>query len=141
MDLMFLQNLINNSLTPLAKQMTISYIIAVVITGLVVVFSGLIILILFVWAFGKVFTKNKVQPQPQKTTVIPVIPNPQPTPNILNKNQEDDDEIIAVIAAAVAAMGASDGKTYKLKSVRAVKTNPSRSAWAFAGIQNDTNPF
>ena len=48
---------------------------------------------------------------------------------------------LAVISAAVAAMGASDGKTYKLRSVRTVKNKPSRSAWSLAGIQNDTNPF
>ena len=53
----------------------------------------------------------------------------------------DDDEIIAVIAAAVAAMGKADGKTYRIKSVRADKNRSSRSTWSLAGLQNNTNPF
>lgn len=139
MDLMFLKNIVSNSLTPAAEDMTLSYVTAVVITGLTVVFLGLVILILFVWAFGKIFSMKKKtsSPEPQKTVAKPVVA-PKP---VVAENNTDDDEIIAVISAAVAAMGEAEGKTYKLKSVRAVKNKPSRSAWSLAGIQNDTNPF
>lgn len=135
MNLMTLKNFIGNALIPVVQEMTTSYIAAVVITGLTVVFIGLIILILFVWAFGKFFTKNKKisEPVSQEIPVTTITPIPE--------TDENEDEIIAVISAAVAAMGKSEGKNYRLKSVRPVKNKPSRSAWSIAGIQNDTNPF
>lgn len=129
------------SLFLMAEKLELSYVIAVVITGLSVVFLGLIILILFVWAFGKIFTaveKNSSKKKPQQVTeeekFVPIRP-------ISPKSSNNQDEIVAVIAAAVAAMGQADGKTYRVKSVRAVKNRPTRSAWALAGIQNETTPF
>lgn len=59
MDLMTTCSLIGKTLTPMAEDMTLSYVTAVVITGLTVVFLGLIILILFVWAFGKIFSRKR----------------------------------------------------------------------------------
>lgn len=138
MDLM---NLFSKTLIPAAEEMTLSYVTAVVITGLTVVFLGLVILILFVWAFGKIFTRKNAKPAQPKPAAAPT---PKPAaPAAAPKPVADDnqDEVIAVIAAAVAAMGASEGKTYKLRSVKAVKNKPSRSAWSMAGIQNDTTPF
>ena len=70
MDLMTTCSLIGKTLTPMAEDMTLSYVTAVVITGLTVVFLGLIILILFVWAFGKIFSRKKkpaVQEKPVET--------------------------------------------------------------------------
>lgn len=138
MDLMTTCSLIGKTLTPMAKDMTLSYVTAVVITGLTVVFLGLIILILFVWAFGKFFTRKKKTAAQEKPAVTA---KPAVTPVTKPHTDDNQEEIIAVISAAVAAIGASDGKNYKLKSVRAVKNKPSRSAWSLAGIQNDTNPF
>lgn len=118
MDLMTTCSLIGKTLTPMAEDMTLSYVTAVVITGLTVVFLGLIILILFVWAFGKIFSRKKkpaVQEKPVETA------KPAAAPVSIPKTDDNQDEIIAVISAAVAAMGASDGKTYKLRSVRTVK--------------------
>lgn len=119
-----------------------NYVWAVVITGLVVVFLGLVILIAFVWLMGKFFSmgsdKKKItaeQPKP----IVPV--KTVPVKAAVNTNTADDDEVIAVIAAAVAAMGQADGKVYKVKSVRAVKNRASRSAWAMAGLQQNTAPF
>lgn len=141
MDLMNLNSFLGKTLIPAAEDMSLSYVTAVVITGLTVVFLGLIILILFVWAFGKFFTAKKTapaQPQIDDTPKRPVFSKPVAAKPSAQENQ---DEVIAVIAAAVAAMGASEGKTYKLKSVKAVKNKPSRSAWAMTGIQSDTTPF
>ena len=47
--------------------------------------------------------------------------------------------MVAVIAAAIAAMGAASGKRLALRSVRTAKG--SRSAWASAGIADNTRPF
>lgn len=127
------------ALYSMAEKLEISYVTAVVITGLSVVFLGLVILILFVWAFGKIFTaKNKSiskdAPEQKTAKSAPVV-----APVTVSNDSED--EIIAVISAAVAAMGNADGKNYRVKSVKAVKNRPSRSAWSLAGIQNDTMPF
>ncbi len=139
MDLMTLNSLISKMMLPMAKSMTTSYIIAVVITGLTVVFLGLVILIFFVWCFGKIFTRKKIPPVKSD-----VESKPKSVPaSVVKQNVQDsnEDEVIAVISAAIAAIGAAEGKTYKLKSVKAVKNKPTRSAWAMAGIQSDTNPF
>lgn len=127
------------ALYSMAEKLEISYVTAVVITGLSVVFLGLVILILFVWAFGKIFTaKNKPVSKeiPEQKTA-----KPAPVAAPVNVPNDSEDEIIAVISAAVASMGQADGKNYRVKSVKAVKNRPSRSAWSLAGIQNDTMPF
>ena len=48
------------------------------------------------------------------------------------------DEVVAVISAAVATMYGSSGKA-KIKSIK--KSNSGRSAWANAGILDNTRPF
>ncbi len=118
---------------------------AIVLIGLAVVFAALVILIAFVWVMGKFFSsktdKKKISattavssPQPQKAA-------PSKKTNAANIATNNDDEVIAVISAAIAAMGQADGKIYKLKSVRAVNKNVQRPAWAIAGLQNNTTPF
>lgn len=122
------------ALYSMAEKLEISYVTAVVITGLSVVFLGLVILILFVWAFGKIFTSRN-KPTPNEKVPAPKVTAP------VNVSNDSEDEIIAVISAAVASMGQADGKNYRVKSVKAVKNRPSRSAWSLAGVQNDTMPF
>lgn len=119
---------------------------AVVFTGLSVVFLALVILIAFVWIMGKIFTIGKNKKKPPVNTVKQV-PVKSASVQKANKPQKsnavntDDDEVIAVIAAAVAAMGQADGKTYKIRSVKATQRNAQRSAWSMAGLQNNTSPF
>lgn len=48
------------------------------------------------------------------------------------------DEIVAVIAAAVASM-APEGKQYRVKSVSRVRSQ--RPVWAAAGLAENTRPF
>lgn len=130
------------TLYSMAEKLGISYVTAVVITGLSVVFLALILLIIFVWAFGKIFTaksnkKSAPKDAPKQPQAKPVsAPAAAPA-----QAENEQDENIAVISAAVAAIGQAEGKTYKVKSVRAVRNKPSRSVWSLAGIQNDTNPF
>ena len=117
---------------------------SVVITGIVVVFIGLILLILFVSIYGKIFELienkkakknneklNSVNPAPvkvaEKPTSAPVV--------------EDgiDEEVVAVITAAIATMSVKSGKKMVLKSIK--NTKPARPAWANAGIVENTRPF
>lgn len=121
---------------------------AVVITGLVVVFLALVLLIGFVTLFGMIFGNmgkksndkkngNKTtdnSPKPAVTNVVKETPAPV---------QSEDDNIIAVISAAVAMLAAKDGKNYAVKSIkRAVsKTRSTRSVWGAAGQCENTRPF
>lgn len=121
-----------------------SYVWAVVITGLSVVFLGLVILILFVWLMGKSFTAIENRGKAPASSEIKNV-EPQkiivPAKGAVKPSTENNDEIIAVISAAVAAMGEADSKKYKLRSVKAAKNKSARSPWAVAGLQSDTTPF
>lgn len=120
---------------------------AVVITGLVVVFIALVLLIIFVTLFGKLFsTLEKSKKNNQTILEKPVVPNLTKTivpESVTVAEDEDDDEIIAVISAAVAMMSAADGKQYAVKSIkRSVnQRRQSGSAWGMAGQRENTRPF
>ena len=135
--------------------MEMSYVFAVVITGLVVVFLGLVLLIAFITAIGAIFKKLE---QNKKPAVKADIPATKPLPRAQNiaavskpapvsasvpaSANEDDDEIIAVISAAVAMMSASEGKNYRIRSVRAASSRGSAgNAWASAALREATRPF
>ena len=119
-------------------------IVSVVITGLVVVFLVLVLLVWFVQGFGKTFTNNKNK---TNTTTKNVTPPVKTSSNLISdslpKNSDNNDEIVAVISAVIANMSAQDGKNYQITSVKP-HINPlrkSRSAWAAEGLRQNTNPF
>lgn len=117
---------------------------SVVITGIVVVFIGLILLILFVSIYGKIFetiANRKSNKSKQKIDSVNPAPNkvaetPKSAPVV-----EDgvDEEVVAVITAAIAAMSDKSGKKMVLKSIK--NSKPARPAWANAGIVENTRPF
>ncbi|MBP0961131.1 MAG: OadG family protein [Oscillospiraceae bacterium] len=121
---------------------------AVVITGLVVVFLALVLLIVFVQIFGKIF--SGIANKEKKGSKPDVIPVPQVTvpENVTRSVPEpeisgDNDEVIAVISAAVAMMAARDGKKYAVRSINRTE-NRRRSAgsvWGAAGQRENTLPF
>lgn len=110
------------------------------VTGLVVVFLILILLVIVLWALGKVMNiKRKPKEaapkaEPQKSEAAPA------QAVIEDEFEEDDSEIIAVIAAAVAAYGESEGKQYRVASVKR-KEKAVRSNWSAAGVAENTRPF
>lgn len=118
---------------------------SVVITGLVVVFIGLILLIFFVFLYGRIFEaiNNKKSEKSKK-----ILENKVSAASNQKNNQSEpipiiengiDEEVIAVITAAIMAMSAKSGKKLALKSVKHAK--PSRPVWANAGIAENTRPF
>lgn len=123
-------------------QMELSYVFAVVITGLVVVFLGLVLLIAFITAIGAIFkkidAKKKAQSEAKPADTPKAVSASAPVPAA---SGTDDDEVIAVISAAVAMMSAADGTTYRVKSVRAAKNGSSGNAWASAALREATRPF
>ena len=130
----------------MGMQMEMSYVIAVVITGLVVVFLGLVLLIAFISIIGAIFKKlNQKGTAPAKANA-PAAARPVPKivsqPVAVAASDTDNDEIIAVISAAVAMMSAAEGKNYRVRSVRAVSSKATvGNAWALAGLRESTDPF
>lgn len=127
----------------MGMQMNLSYVFAVVITGLVVVFLGLVLLIAFISLIGWLF---KTMDKNKKAAKAADAPAPKSAPAAVSPAQTvqsaDDDEVIAVISAAVAMMSAADGTSYRIKSVKAASNGvPARNAWASAGLRESTNPF
>lgn len=117
---------------------------ATLVTGLVVVFLILILLVIVLWALGKIMNikpkpKKSAQDEAPKASVPAPAPVPMPVPEVIEED-EDDDEIIAVIAAAIAAYGESEGKQYRIASVKR-KEKAVRSSWGAAGIVENTRPF
>ncbi len=126
--------------------MNVEYVASVVITGITVVFIGLILLVIILFIFG-LFSKVKTKRLNRKTeasqietknigtekTVKEISPAAPVSEDVI------EEEIIAVIAAAVAEMGAKSGKRLAVKSIKASK--PQRTAWATAGLIDNTRPF
>ena len=132
-------------------EMTPRFIAAMTLTGLAVVFLGLLILIVYLLLSGKIFvaignrgkSAKKSEAKPAASAPAPkpaakaTVPKAAPSAPV-----EDEDEIAAVIAAVIAAMSAVDGKNYAVRSVKPVRRAVSgRSAWSQAGMSDVTAPF
>lgn len=122
----------------------VSISLTTLLTGFVVVFAVLVLLIIIISIYGKIVytaqnkTKEKkkveVKPVPVKdNTVAPVKPKAAPANGI-------SDEIVAVIAAAVdSTFGVGKAKITGIKKSR--NAGGGRSAWGQAGVMNNTKPF
>lgn len=116
-----------------------------VVTGIVIVFLILAILIFFLWAMGKIFQsvdKSKAKKAEQKAAVSAApAPESKPAPaEVYEEIEEDDDEIIAVISAAIAAYGEAEGKQYRISSVKK-REKSQRTGWSAAGIADNMRGF
>lgn len=118
----------------------------VILTGFVVVFVVLFLLIFIINIYGAIIQKatqggkkkkekisepEKKAPVVTKAANVPAAPAPSVQDGI-------SDEVVAVISAAVASVSDSSSKT-RIKSIK--KSDGSRSAWANAGILDNTRPF
>lgn len=127
-------------------------IIGVTIAGLGIVFAGLILLVLVIWLFGKIFDSINQSKKAKEAAAAaksapkasapkaPAKPAPAPAPAV---PAEDEDEVIAVISAVIAAMSAADGTVYKVRSVKPAGSNSlgGRTAWAMDGRRQNVMPF
>lgn len=116
--------------------MDLGYVVTVVITGLFIVFLALALLIGFVTLLGKAFNIKKKPTNSNNSGSNSKTVTDNSAPSIENGVS---DEVVAVIAAAIAAMSA-DGKSYAIRSIKKSR-NGTRPVWATAGIQENTRPF
>ena len=115
---------------------SINVSLQILITGFLVVFSMLLLLIGIIKLYGfivySVQNKNKKKEEKELVDTTPVeINNEEITP------ESSDDEIIAVISAAVYSMYGS--KNVRVKSIK--KSSGKKNAWRNAGVINNTSPF
>lgn len=118
----------------------------VILTGFVVVFAMLFLLIVIIKIYSTIVSKaqgagdktrkkEKVSGQPIKPPTAE-----QPTAAKIFAPASDDEipgEVIAVIAAAVDSVYGSSGKA----RIKSIKKSGGRSAWANAGVIENTRSF
>ena len=110
-------------------------------TGILIVFAALVVLIFIIWLFGKAFSGVKKSEKKTEKKAAPVKAAPAAASVVLPAATQSNDDIIAVIAAAVAVYGESQGKKYAVRSVRRSANTGGRSAWAAAGIAENVRSF
>lgn len=116
-----------------------SYVGAVVVSGLGIVFLALILLIIAVSVMGRIFQAKKAP----KKEEIPVQNAPAPVQAQTVESSSvcyDDEEIIAVISAAVAAMSAAGGKQLRIHSIKRRGASDG-NAWARAARSENAGTF
>ncbi len=114
----------------------------VTVTGLVLVFGMLLLLVLILMIFGCVSvalskSKEKKAAKAKADTFADMLANSVEEP--IKEAEEDNNEIVAVISAAVYAL--YSGKKVKpvIKSIKSASSR--RSVWAKAGIFDNTRAF
>ena len=117
----------------------------VTLSGLIIVFSMLVLLVMLIAVFGVIMVKLTGKPKTNKYEKPVTAPKKAPKPEKISKpvsvekSNDDDGEIIAVISAAVAIMYEGTGIKPVIRSVRPAVA--SRNAWKMAGIANNTRSF
>ena len=118
----------------------------ITVTGILVVFFILAILIFIFWLMGTIFKsidnnkKNKAEAAKKAAAATAPAPAPAPVVEEAVSEPDSDEEIMAVISAAVAAYAAEEGTAYTIRNVKR-RDNRTRSAWSLAGIGENTRPF
>ncbi len=117
----------------------------VILTGFVVVFAVLILLILIISVYGTIVynvqnkdKKKKEEKQKAETAKAEVVKTETVSPAPIADSDGIPQEVVAVISAAVATTFGSSEKV-RIKSIK--KSSSGRSAWANAGVLNNTRPF
>ena len=115
------------------------------LTGILVVFLILAILIFFFWLMGVIFkaidkskAEKKASDEAAKVDVPVAVAEAAPAPEAAA--EDNDEELIAVITAAIAAY--EESGDFTIKSVRKRGENPqARSAWSMAGLNGSMRQF
>ena len=115
----------------------------VTVCGIVIVFAMLVLLVIVIKLFGMIYSSIASKSEKSKNESSSVAADSQKKnviePNLAVNQEATDDEIIAVIAAAVDAMYEGTGIKPTVKAVRSL--GAVRSVWAHTGIINNTRAF
>ena len=132
-----------STISPDQKDLGAGTVASVVITGIVVVFIGLILLVSI---YGKIFdvingrAARKAEEAKKAAEAAKAVAKPEPIKAAAPVVEDGiEEETVAVIMAAISAMSSAEGKKLVLKSVKTAK--PQRPAWSTAGIIDNTRPF
>ena len=129
-----------STISPDQKDLGAGTVASVVITGIVVVFIGLVLLILLVSIYGKIFDVINGRAARKAAEAAKAVAKPEPIKAAAPVVEDGiEEETVAVIMAAISAMSSAEGKKLVLKSVKTAK--PQRPAWSTAGIIDNTRPF
>ena len=108
----------------------------VALCGVVIVFLMLVLLVVVIMLFGKVMHIAK------NTTDSPKIEvNPAPVVNNANIDDNTDEDVIAVIAAAVGYLYSGTDVKPVIRAIKRSDSKSLRTAWANAGIAQNTRAF
>ena len=126
-----------STISPDQKDLGAGTVASVVITGIVVVFIGLVLLILLVSIYGKIFDVINSRAARKAEEAKKAAEAAKAVAPVVEDGIEE--ETVAVIMAAISAMSSAEGKKLVLKSVKTAKSQ--RPAWSTAGIIDNTRPF
>ena len=124
---------------------------ALVVSGLLVVFAALCVIIAFIWVMGKIMTmsENAQKAKKEKTEAAKAAAAPKenapavaaPKTEAPAETDGISDEVVVAISAAISAMMLAEGnsKPFAIRSIKRVKET--RNAWNAAGVIDNTRPF
>ena len=135
------------------EEITWGNTLSVVLTGLVVVFAALVILIFLVWLMGKIFIaignkKNKEQEQHARRQAQQAMADQAKADQVKTEQAGTGQieegippEVVAAISAAVAVVmeESAPGAAYTIQRVQ--RAGVGRSAWGNAGLAAQLSPF
>lgn len=116
------------------------------LTGILVVFLILAILIFFFWLMGTIFKaidKAKAEKKASADAAKVDSPTPAAEASVVETVSEeaDEEELIAVISAAIAAYEGGGDFTIRSVKRRADKGSHTRSSWSMAGLGGNMRQF
>lgn len=119
--------------------MDIGYILIITLTGMLVVFLALILLVFCMWILGQ--TAGRVHKKP-KAAAVPEAPTPIAPVASPAVQTGIPEQTIAAISAAVSCAMEGD-QPFAIQSITRVPVanKDGRLAWRLAGITDNTQPF
>ena len=120
--------------------------VVITITGIVLVFAILVLLMLIITLEGKIFdninNKKNGKPAAPKAPAAKAAPAAKPAaPAAKADNGSIPGEIIAAISAAVATVCGGNAVIRGIKRVSKPAAGSRRGAWGDAGVREHTTPF
>ena len=122
--------------------------VVITITGIVLVFAILVLLMLIIMLEGKIFdninNKKNDKPAAPKAPAAKAAPAPAAKPAASAAKADNGSipgEIIAAISAAVATVCGGNAVIRGIKRVSKPAAGSRRGAWGDAGVREHTTPF